>query len=55
VSGKASNKDQTVKFTNQKFTLSSGSSLCPSSGDFSATFGPETDTSVSGSPHVYVN
>jgi hypothetical protein len=55
MSGHASNTGQKVTFTRQKFTLSSGSSECPSSGDFSATFGPETDTNVSGSPHVYVN
>jgi hypothetical protein len=55
LSGKASNTGQKETFTNQRFTLSSGSSLCPASGDFTATFGPETDTSVSGSPHVYVH
>ena len=53
--GHASNTGQKETFTNQKFTLSSGSSACPSAGSFSATFGPETDISVSGSPHVFVN
>jgi hypothetical protein len=53
--GKASNTGSTEKFTNQPFTLSSGSSACPSSGNFSATFGPEKDISVTGSPAVFVN
>jgi hypothetical protein len=53
--GAASNTGQTIAFKNQKLTFKSGSSLCPASGDFSATYGPVKDTSVSGSPHVYVN
>lgn len=53
--GKASNTGSTETFTNQKFTLSSGSSACPTAGNFSATFGPEKDTSMSGSPAVFVN
>jgi len=54
-SGVASNTGQTIKFTNQIFTLSSGSSGCPKTGYFSATFGPVRDTSVKGSPAVFVN
>ena len=55
IQGKASNKGNLITFKNQLFTKSSGSSLCPASGDFSAKFGPVKDTSVSGSPAVFVN
>lgn len=55
LSGKASNIGSTNAFTNQLFTLASGSSACPKQGSFSATFGPLKDTSVAGSPNVFVN
>ena len=55
IHGKASNTGNLITFKNQLFTLSSGSSACPASGDFSAKFGPVKDTSVSGSPAVFVN
>jgi hypothetical protein len=55
IKGAASNTGQKVTFTNQTLTFSSGSSLCPTSGDFSATYGPVKDTSVKGDPHVFVN
>lgn len=55
IKGKASNTGNLITFKNQVFTLSSGSSACPASGDFSATFGPVKDTSASGSPAVFVN
>lgn len=55
IKGNASNVGNVNSFKNQKFTLSSGPALCLSSGSFSATFGPLKDTSVSGSPAVFVN
>jgi len=53
--GSASNSSQTISFSNQPFKYKSGPSACPKSGHFTATFGPVKDTSVKGSPHVYVN
>jgi hypothetical protein len=53
--GSASNKTQTITFTNQAFKIVSGPKVCPSSGKFSATYGPVLDTSVKGDPHVFVN
>jgi hypothetical protein len=53
--GSASNKTQTITFSNQEFKKSSGPEVCPSSGKFSATYGPVLDTSVKGDPHVFVN
>lgn len=55
ITGKASNKGQTIAFSSQKFKLSSGSSLCPGTGSFSATYGPVRDFSVSKHPAVFVN
>lgn len=53
--GKASNTGSVNIFKNQVFSLSSGSSACPAKGSFSATFGPLKDTSVAGSPAIFVN
>ncbi|HUJ07059.1 MAG TPA: hypothetical protein VLX31_13205 [Streptosporangiaceae bacterium] len=53
IKGTSSNKGNTITFTKQKFTSSGG--LCGSGGTFSATFGPVKDTSVKGSPAVFVN
>ncbi|HUJ06051.1 MAG TPA: hypothetical protein VLX31_08065 [Streptosporangiaceae bacterium] len=55
VKGTSSNVGQVSTFTNQTFTKVSGSAACPSKGNFSATFGPLTDTSVKSHPHVFVN
>jgi hypothetical protein len=55
LTGTSSNTGNTIAFSNQAFSLTSGSGLCPSSGYFSATYGPVTDSSVSGSPAVYTN
>jgi len=55
IHGNASNTGNVNSFKNQAFTLSSGSSACPAKGSFTATFGPLKDTSVSGSPAVFVN
>jgi hypothetical protein len=52
----ASNTGNTITFSKQKFTgASGGNALCPTSAKFSATFGPVIDSSVTGSPKVFVN
>ncbi len=53
--GSASNKAQTITFTNQVFKKSSGPDVCSGTGKFSATYGPVVDTSVKHDPHVFVN
>ena len=53
--GSASNKGNSITFTKQKFTFASGSDTCPKSANFSAAFGPVKDTSVHGSPAVFVS
>jgi hypothetical protein len=56
VKGAASNKGNTITITKQKFTLVKGSNgLCPASSEFTAKFGPVTDTSVKGASKVFVN
>jgi hypothetical protein len=55
LSGASSNTGNTITFSAQKFTKSSGTSLCFSTGYFSAKYGPVLDTSQSGSPAVFVN
>ncbi|MER8010022.1 MULTISPECIES: Tat pathway signal sequence domain protein [unclassified Streptomyces] len=51
LTGTADNADNSINFTNQQFTKVSGSSLCFSSGFFTAKYAPVTDN---GAP-VYVN
>ncbi len=53
--GSASNKGSTIAISKQKFKKVSGGGFCPASALFSATFGPVKDTSVKGSPAVFVN
>jgi hypothetical protein len=55
ISGTASNTGNTNSFSKQKFTKSSGSSACFGSGFFTAKYGPVKDSSVKGSPKVFVN
>ncbi|MFJ5530619.1 Tat pathway signal sequence domain protein [Streptomyces sp. NPDC093261] len=55
LTGKTDNTDNSLAFTNQQFTKSSGSSLCFANGYFTAKYAPVTDTSQSGSPAVSVN
>ncbi|MFD4546528.1 Tat pathway signal sequence domain protein [Streptomyces sp. NPDC058466] len=55
LSGTASNTDNSIAFTNQQFTKTSGSSLCFGNGYFTAKYAPVSDTSQSGSPSVHVN
>ncbi len=56
ISGHASNTGNTVSFSKQTFKKGSGSNgFCPASGTFTAKYGPVLDTSVTGSPKVFVN
>jgi hypothetical protein len=52
--GNASNTGNKITFSKQKFTKTSGQ-LCPASANFAATFGPVVDSTVTGSPKVFVN
>jgi hypothetical protein len=52
LTGTASNADNSIQFTNQQFTRSSGSSLCPSSGYWTAKYAPVT---TSDGAAVFVN
>ena len=54
VSGHASNTGNSIAFSKQKLSLKTGA-LCPASANFSATYGPVVDSSVTGSPKVFVN
>ncbi|MFC9925967.1 Tat pathway signal sequence domain protein [Streptomyces sp. NPDC127190] len=51
LTGKADNTDNSIAFTNQQFTKVSGSSLCFSSGYFTAKYAPVTDNGAK----VFVN
>jgi hypothetical protein len=53
--GSASATASSLSFTNQTFTLQSGSSLCFSTAYFSANYAPIADSGQTGSPSVYVN
>ncbi|MFE2410028.1 Tat pathway signal sequence domain protein [Kitasatospora sp. NPDC059408] len=55
ISGTTSNSDNSISFAAQPFNLTSGSGLCFQTGYFTAAYGPVTDTSVAGSPLIYVN
>ncbi|MGY6026147.1 Tat pathway signal sequence domain protein [Streptomyces spinosirectus] len=51
LTGTASNGDNSIAFTNQQFTKTSGSSLCFGSGYFTAKYAPVTDNGAT----VFVN
>lgn len=51
LAGTASNADNSIAFSNQQFTRTSGSSLCPASGFWTAKYSPVT----TGGEAVYVN
>lgn len=55
LTGKASNDDNSITFTNQQFTKTSGSGLCFANGFFTAKYAPVRDISQEGSPLVFVN
>ncbi|MFF5496912.1 Tat pathway signal sequence domain protein [Streptomyces aquilus] len=52
LTGAADNADNSIKFTNQQFTRSSGSSLCPASGFWTAKYAP---VATSDGAAVFVN
>ncbi|MEU2332553.1 Tat pathway signal sequence domain protein [Streptomyces sp. NPDC013172] len=51
LNGTTDNSDNSVNFSNQAFAKTSGSSLCPSAGYFTAKYAPVTDNGAS----VFVN
>jgi hypothetical protein len=56
VAGTVSNTANSLAFSNQAFAKDTGSwAGCPSPENFTATFEPVVDTSVTGSPAVFVN
>jgi hypothetical protein len=55
IAGTWSNKGNVTAFVKQKFTKAAGSSFCPASGTLSAAYGPVRDSSVKGSPAVFIN
>jgi len=55
ISGVTSNTDNSIAFTDQAFTKSSGPITCPGSGFFTATYAPVVDTTVEGGPVVFTN
>jgi len=55
ITGVSSNVDNSIAFTNQQFSKSSGPITCPASGFFTATYAPVLDTTVAGSPAVFTN
>jgi len=55
ITGVTSNTDNSISFTDQAFSKTSGSGLCPASGFFTARYAPVQDTSVDGSPSVFTN
>jgi hypothetical protein len=55
LTGTTDNADNSINFTAQGFTKSTGPSLCPGSSFFTATYAPVVDSSIDGSPAVFVN
>ncbi|SCL71681.1 Tat pathway signal sequence domain protein [Micromonospora chersina] len=55
LTGSAVNSTNSITFTNQVLTKSSGPSTCFTTAYFSARYSPVLDTSKTGSPAVYVN
>ncbi|MGW2374941.1 MULTISPECIES: Tat pathway signal sequence domain protein [Kitasatospora] len=55
ITGTTSNSNSSISFTDQPATLVDGPGLCFSTGYFSATYGPVTDSSAAGNPVLYVN
>ena len=53
--GRADNAGSRIIFVGQLFRLTSGSAACPKGGSFSAAFGPVTNVSAHGLPHVFVS
>jgi hypothetical protein len=54
ITGTTSNTDNSLAFTNAGFSKSSGPIVCPSTSFLTATYAPAADTTVTGSPAVFV-
>lgn len=55
LTGATSNTDNSIQFTNQQFNKFSGPSVCFTNAFFTARYAPVRNTSVAGSPLVFVN
>ncbi|KUJ39063.1 Tat pathway signal sequence domain protein [Streptomyces sp. NPDC093228] len=55
LTGAASNTDNSITFTGQRFSKTSGSSLCFANGYFTAKYAPVTDSAGTDGPAVFVN
>jgi len=54
LNGTTSNTDNSINFAAAQFSKFSGPGVCPGSGFFTAHYSPALDTSVAGSPAVFV-
>jgi hypothetical protein len=54
LSGTTSNPDNSLSFTDQALSKSSGPVICPGTSVFTATYAPARDTTAAGSPLVFV-
>jgi len=54
LNGTTSNTDNSINFAAAQFSKFSGPGVCPGSGFFTASYAPASDTSVAGSPAVFV-
>jgi len=54
LAGVTSNTDNSIAFTSQQFTRATGPAVCPGSSFFTARYAPAKNTSVVGSPNVFV-
>ena len=54
LSGTTSNADNSLTFTDQALSKATGPVICPGTSVFTATYAPAQDTSVAGSPLVFV-
>jgi hypothetical protein len=52
--GSANNADNSLNFTSQQLTKFSGPVVCPGNSFFTASYAPARDTTVAGSPLVFV-
>jgi hypothetical protein len=55
ITGVSANADNSITFTDQAFTKSSGPVTCPGSGFFTARYAPVLDSTVTGTPAVFTN
>ncbi|MEV4347133.1 Tat pathway signal sequence domain protein [Actinoplanes sp. NPDC049596] len=55
IAGVSANEDNSITFTQQAFTKSSGPITCPGAGFFTARYAPVLDSTVEGTPAVFTN